>query len=80
MYEEGAARVRVLAAALGAEAIAGGEVLRRSDRRDYISLSRARAHGLLIRPTRSFSPPLMSDSARLSLCLLPASPVLTFEF
>jgi len=44
----------------------------------YISLSRA--HGLLIWPTRSFSPPLMSDSARLSLCLLPASPVLTFEF
>ena len=43
MDEEGAARVRVLAAALGAEAIAGGEVLRRSDRRDYISLSRARA-------------------------------------
>ena len=47
---------------------------------ETIYLCRARAHGLLIRPTRSFSPPLMSDSARLSLCLLPASPVLTFEF
>ena len=40
--DEEAARVRILAAALGAEAIAGGEVLRRSERRDYISgLSRA---------------------------------------